>query len=188
MPTYERSVHVDAPLEAVWDFHSRVSGLERVTPGWLDLRVEAVRTPDGDVVANRDPDSTTEDLRAGSAITVSVAPGGVGPRQRWTSRIVSREQTEDSASIRDVMVDGPFPEWDHTHRFHRAGEGTRVEDVVRYELPGGRVARSLGPLAWLGFEPVFASRHRRTKELLEGHDSTTGTGHEGGDAVAHTDV
>jgi ligand-binding SRPBCC domain-containing protein len=160
MPTYTRRTRVAAPLDDVREFHSRVEGLESLTPEWFHMRVEAVRGPDGD----RDPDVLT----VGSQVRLSVRPFGVGPRQRWTSRIVARENEAGSASFRDVMVDGPFRRWEHTHSFFADGDETVVEDRVRYELPFGPVGRALGPLARVGFEPMFRYRHRRTRELLEG--------------------
>lgn len=158
MSTYERSVRVAAPLETVWDFHSRIGGLEALTPDWLDLRVESVRGPDGQ------PDLDV--LAEGTEVRLSAAPLGVGPRQRWTSRITERERGDGVARFRDEMVDGPFPEWVHTHSFFADGEGTLVRDRVRYELPLGWLGRRLGPLGRLGLAPMFRFRHRRTRELL----------------------
>ena len=158
MRTYERSVRVGASLEDVWDFHSHLEGLEALTPGWLDLRVDAVTGPDGE------PDPAV--LAAGTEITLSTAILG-GPRQRWISRILARVWEDDAAYFRDEMLEGPFPTWVHTHLFYRDGDGTILRDRVRYELPGGRLGRQLTPLAVLGFEPFFRYRHRRTKRLLE---------------------
>jgi len=159
MHSYERSVRVGAPLESVWEFHSTESGLVALTPDWMNLQVEEVRGPDGEA----DPAV----LAAGSTLHCSVRPFGVGPRQSWRSEIVSREEAAGSAFFRDIMRDGPFPEWEHTHRFYAAGEKTLIRDHVRYELPLGPLGRTLGPLATVGFEPMFRFRHRRTKELLE---------------------
>ena len=164
MSTYRRRTHVDAPFEDVWSFHSRVAGLEAVTPPFLDLRVERVVGPDGEV------DPTV--LTAGTRITMSVRPLGVGPRVRWTSRIDAREAGDDNAFFVDRMEDGPFPAWRHTHRFRAEDGGTLMQDEVRYRLPGGPVGRALGPFGLLGFEPMFRYRHRRTKELLEGRSVT----------------
>ncbi|MFC6988907.1 SRPBCC family protein [Haloplanus sp. GCM10025708] len=159
MAVYERRTRVSAPLEAVWDFHSRPSGLEALTPEWLHLRVEAVRAPDGDT----DPNV----LVAGSRIRVSVRPFGVGPRRRWVSVITDRERTDGAAHFRDEMAEGPFARWVHTHRFFADGDETVVADRVDYRLPGGRVGGALSPLARVGFDPVFRYRHRKTRELLE---------------------
>ncbi|WP_144902678.1 SRPBCC family protein [Halobellus captivus] len=159
MATYSRLTRVAAPLDVVWDFHSQISGLEALTPGWLNLRVESVTGPDGD--------SDPAVLETGSAIQLSMQPFGVGPRQRWTSVIVEREEADGRAMFRDEMRGGPFAEWIHTHRFVADGEETIIEDVVEYELPGGDVGGAVSPLAVVGFEPMFRGRHRKTKELLE---------------------
>jgi ligand-binding SRPBCC domain-containing protein len=159
METYERSVRVAAPLAEVWEFHSTERGLVALTPGWMNLEIEGTRGPDGE------PDP--EVLETGSVVESSVRPLGVGPRQRWTSEIVARERDGGSAYFRDVMTDGPFREWTHTHSFFADGESTLVRDRVEYELPLGGLGRALGPLAVVGFEPMFRYRHRRTRELLE---------------------
>jgi len=165
MATYRRETRVAAPLSDVWAFHSRVSGLEALTPGFMNLRVEGVTGPDGE------PDP--EVLEAGSRIDMSMRPLGVGPRQTWTSVITECEEGDGSAMFRDRMEGGPFPEWVHTHRFFADGDGTLVVDSVEYRLPGGAVGELAGPLGRIGFEPMFRYRHRRTRELLEGDPSRT---------------
>lgn len=160
MPTYQRAAHIDAPLSEVWDFHSRIGGLEALTPDWMHLRVEEVRGPDGDL---RGDDAL---LEAGTRVRMSMQPLGLGPRQRWTTRITRRDEDDGSAVFADVMDDGPFPEWHHTHSFYAISDDrTLVRDRVEYELP--IVRDLLGPLGWIGFEPMFRDRHRRTKQILE---------------------
>ncbi|PSQ49693.1 cyclase [Halobacteriales archaeon SW_6_65_15] len=141
MSTYQREVRVRAPFAAVWKFHSRIEGLEALTPDWMRLRIEEVRGPNGATDADV--------LEAGTTVRASVRPFGVGPRQRWTSRIVRREAGDGSALFGDVMDDGPFPEWRHTHAFYAISED---ETLVRDRVD----------------EPMFRERHRRTKEILEG--------------------
>ena len=158
MSTYQRHVWVDAPLDDVWEFHSRIDGLEALTPDWMNLRVERVYGADG----RRDP----EFLELGAEIHMSLRPFGVGPRQSWVSHVTKREYDEDHAVFADEMEDGPFPSWTHTHRFYAEGGGTVVWDAVEYELP--LVGGALGPLGRVGFEPMFRERHRRAKRILEG--------------------
>lgn len=159
MPTYTRRTRVAAPLSEVWAFHSRVEGLEALTPEFMQLRIEGVRGPDGEA----DP----ETLAAGSEIRMSIRPFGVGPRQRWTSRITDRVEESGSAWFRDVMEGGPFEKWSHTHQFFGDGDETIVADRVEYELPFGALGRAVGPVAVVGFEPMFRDRHKRTREELE---------------------
>ncbi|ELZ85108.1 hypothetical protein C453_11020 [Haloferax elongans ATCC BAA-1513] len=159
MPVYQRRTRVDAPLEAVWEFHSDISGLEALTPGWMNLEIEGVRGPDGE--------ETPDELVAGTEIEMAMQPFGVGPRQRWTSRILDRDENETTAWFRDDMVGGPFSRWVHTHRFTADGDETLVEDRVEYQLPFGPLGGVAGVFGDIGFEPMFRDRHRRTKQLLE---------------------
>ncbi|WP_410764416.1 SRPBCC family protein [Haloferax sp. DFSO60] len=160
MPVYQRRVRVAAPLEAVWEFHSDVSGLEALTPGWMGLEIQAVRGSDGEL--------NPEELAEGTEIDMAMRPLGVGPRQTWTSRILARERGENTAWFRDDMRDGPFDRWVHTHRFVAEGDETVIEDRVEYELPFGPLGEFAGTFGIVGFEPMFRYRHDKTKELLEG--------------------
>ncbi|ELY52412.1 SRPBCC family protein [Natronorubrum bangense] len=165
MATYERRTTVDAPLEDVWQFHSRISGLEALTPDWMGLRVETVVGPDGTL----DP----ELLEEGAEISLSMRPFGVGPRQYWTSLITERERADGSAFFRDEMVHGPFDHWEHTHSFYADGDQTLLQDRVEYELPRGGlegvtcVGDGITAASKLGFETMFRTRHRMTKARLE---------------------
>lgn len=159
MHTYERSVRVRAPFEAVWEFHSTEAGLEALTPGWMNLEIESVTGPDGEP----DPD----ELETGSRLRSSIRPFGVGPRQRWTSEIVERDCSGGTGYFRDTMHDGPFREWEHTHLFFADGAETVIRDHIEYELPLGPLDSVFGPLAVVGFEPMFRYRHRQTRSLLE---------------------
>ena len=159
MATYRRAVRVAAPFDEVWAFHSRISGLEALTPGWMGLEVAAVHGPDG----TPDP----EVLETGSEIEMALRPLTVGPPQRWTARITGRDRDEGSGWFRDEMVDGPFDRWVHTHRFFADGDATIVDDRVEYALPGGPLGRLADPFAVVGFEPMFRFRHRKTRQLLE---------------------
>ncbi|WP_254543614.1 SRPBCC family protein [Halomarina pelagica] len=159
MVVFERETRVDAPFENVWRFHSRIQGLEALTPGFLNLEIERVVGPDDE----RNP----EVLAAGTRVYASIRPFGVGPRRRWVSVIVEREAGEDAARFVDEMEGGPFPRWRHTHRFERDGDGTIVRDRVEYELPCGRLGAVAAAFGDLGFGPMFRYRHHRTRTLFE---------------------
>jgi ligand-binding SRPBCC domain-containing protein len=160
MSVYQRETRVSAPLSVVWDFHSNVSGLQALTPDFMNLRVDTVTGPDGEP----DPDV----LEIGAEINLSIRPFGVAPRQSWTSVIVDREYGNGAAMFRDAMEDGPFERWVHMHRFFADDDETIINDRVEYRLPGGRLGNVASPVATIGFEPMFRFRHRKTKEILEG--------------------
>lgn len=159
MATYRRRTRIQAPLAAVWAFHSTTDGLEALTPGWMGLSIESVVGPDGQ------PDPP--ELLEGSEITMVSEPVASAPQTGWVSRITAREEADGYRMFRDDMLGGPFALWIHTHEFYGNGDETVLIDTVEYELPGGPVRRILEPAAWVGFEPMFRYRHRRTKELLE---------------------
>lgn len=152
---YTRASWLDAPLAAVWTFHTSTRGLVTASPGWLGVRVESVRGPEG----HPDPDRWT----VGTTIEFSTRPGGIGPRRRWIVRITGRARSDSAAWFRDELVVGPARRWIHTHRFRAHDHGTRLIDTVEYELPG------LGRASWLAkplFALVFAARHRRTARAI----------------------
>jgi ligand-binding SRPBCC domain-containing protein len=160
MPTYRRTTRIAAPIEDVWAFHSTIDGLLELTPGWMKMQIGGIEGPDGEC----DP----EVLTAGTEIRMSVRPFGIGPRQRWISRIVERDPDGDaplegSAYFVDDMADGPFRRWEHTHAFYADGEETLLVDTVDYRLPLGALGDAAGPFAKVGFEGMFRDRHQRTK-------------------------
>lgn len=157
--TYQRSVHINAPLADVWEFHSHVDGLVALTPDWVQLTVDGVTGPDGD------PDP--EVLAAGTSIQLSVRPFGVGPRQSVTSEITERETLDGEAFFTDELRDGPLPQWEHTHHFRQDDAGTLLTDRVRYRLPLGELGTVMSPFAVVGLDPLFRYRHRETRRQLE---------------------
>ncbi|SNR32855.1 SRPBCC family protein [Halorubrum vacuolatum] len=160
MATYRRETRVPAPIEKVWEFHATIDGLRALTPAWMNLRIDAIEGPDGA--------PAPDELRKGSRIRMSMRPFGIGPRQRWESRIIEREPdggpVEGSAYFVDDMVGGPFRRWVHTHSFYADGGETRLVDTVEYRLPFGPFGDATAPFAKVGFEGMFRDRHRRTRE------------------------
>lgn len=152
---FERRTTVDAPLDAVWEFHSHIRGLTTVTPGVLGLRVRELRDADGE------PLPTDAPLAVGTEVDLAVRPAGHLPGPTWTSRIVERSRTEDRAHFVDEMIDGPVRHWRHIHRFESGDDGTHVTDDITFD------AGTLTPVAAVGLRVAFADRHRRTRNALD---------------------
>src|SRR5690349_14544416 len=110
---------IDRPIDEVFAFFSQPANLGRITPP--AMRFEQV--------------STDLDMRAGLEIDHRIRPV-LGIPMLWRSRI---EAYEPPRRFVDRQLQGPYKRWHHTHTFTAVPDGTRIDDVVDYELP-------LGPL------------------------------------------
>lgn len=116
MPVFEYRFLVDAPLEAVREFHRDTRALRRLTPPptWVQLH-------------------EIEPLGEGS---VSKFTLWIGPLPlRWTA--VHRDVS--ASGFTDVQAEGPALRWEHTHRFREVAPGrTEIHEHVEYEHRAGR--------------------------------------------------
>jgi ligand-binding SRPBCC domain-containing protein len=141
----ERTQQVPVALDEAFAFFSQARNLEAITPPWL--RFEVLRAPD--------------ELGHGSLIQYRLELYRV--RIKWLTRI---ETWQPPRSFVDEELLGPYPLWEHTHRFSPVSGGTEIYDHVRYRLPGGLLA----PIAhwvvarWL--EQIFDYRAERLREIL----------------------
>jgi len=134
MPVFDYSFTVDAPVEAVRDFHRDTSALKRLTPPPTIVQIHSV-----------------EPMAEGS---VSEFTLWVGPLPlRW--RAVHRNVTD--FGFTDLQESGPAAKWEHTHSFHSLPEGRiEIREHIEYEHrsgPWGVVTRLLfsWPNLWLMF-------------------------------------
>jgi hypothetical protein len=142
----ERRQVVAAGLDEAFAFFAEPRNLEAITPSWLRFRI--VAAPD--------------ELRGGSRLRYRLRI--FGWPVRWHTEIVSWRPPR---SFTDVQLSGPYPLWEHTHRFIPVPAGTEIYDHIRYRVPGGPVAglverRLVG--RWL--EEIFDYRAERLAELL----------------------
>lgn len=135
---FERSFLVHAPVEAVAAFHGRPDALAMLTPAPLQVLGEAAPMREGATMRFR----------------LWVGPFPVAWRARY-------EHVRDDG-FDDVMVEGPFRAWRHSHRWRAVDGGTLVTDTIVAEL-GGAASR----LVWAGMAPAFAYRAWRTRRALQ---------------------
>jgi len=144
--TFRSKMPVSA--EAVYRFHAEPGALERLTPPWEKVRILS-RTGNIDT--------------HGSRVTLRVS---VGPfSQTW---IAEHTACEPGRLFRDVMVSGPFPKWEHTHRFlPDTATSSWLEDTVKYDLPLGWLGKLLaGAYTRRRLQRLFAWRHKVTAAEL----------------------
>ena len=151
MPTFQRSVTVRAPAQALFDWHLRDGAFEDLVP-----------PGDGTRVVERTGRLEDDSMRVVLSVPV------LGPlRQRWTVR---HEGFEAGRRFCDVMERGPFPRWHHEHLVTPGDDGwSTLTDTIEYELPLGRLGQLLGgPIVRRRLERTFEYRHAVTRRSLEG--------------------
>lgn len=115
MPTFNNTFTVNAPLQAVADFHSRTDILKKLTPPPLFVQIHDFGEMEEGMIAN---------------FTMWFGPIPV----RWIAKHVNVSATGFS----DVQQQGPLKTWAHTHRFVEASPNvTAVHDSIEYTHPDG---------------------------------------------------
>jgi ligand-binding SRPBCC domain-containing protein len=143
VPSFVKSIVIDAPIERVFGFHERDDALALLSPAFPPVRLI----------------SRTGGIEVGAKVVLQV---GIF---RWVAL--------HTAFVRDALfvdrqIAGPFAEWVHRHEFENFGARTRLTDRIEYALPGGALVNGL--LNWAvipGLERMFAHRHKATKEFCE---------------------
>lgn len=142
MPTFLKSIVVEAPVEAVFGFHEREDALLLLSP----------RFPPQHVIRK------TGGIEPGSRVELKIGPF------LWTALHTAYEKNRLFA---DEQVQGPFAKWVHRHEFESVGFATRLTDRVEYRLPGVWMNRLFGWAVQLGLHQMFRHRHRITKLYCE---------------------
>lgn len=68
----------------------------------------------------------------------------------------------------DVAIKSPFKKWRHQHIFTQKESICELKDIIEYEMPFGILGKIVEPLIRYDIEKMFAYRHVKTKEILEG--------------------
>ncbi len=152
-----RRSRIDAPADAVFQWHARPGAFERLTPPWESVRVVDRRGG----------------IEDGARLVLRMGRGPLG--MRW---VAEHRDYLPGEQFRDVQTSGPFAQWVHTHRVEPDGpDACWLEDRVEYALPFG----GLGALVGGGFTRrtlarMFRYRHRLTAADLAAHRRAQGAG------------
>ena len=119
MPTFERSIDIDAPIEAVFAFHRDTRNAARIASDGQEFVAIIGEFP----------------LDQGDEVELHVKMAPLPGTQVWRVRIT--ELVEPTLVV-DELIKGPFAQFRHEHRFARnAAGGTTLTDHVEWRLPGG---------------------------------------------------
>jgi ligand-binding SRPBCC domain-containing protein len=79
----------------------------------------------------------------------------------------SEARNLEERSFGDEQISGPYPLWEHTHRFSPVDDGTEIYDHVRYRVPGGLLAPVVQrPFVGRWLDEIFDYRAERLREIL----------------------
>ena len=147
---FTRSVRVPVPVNELFAWHERPGAFARLAPPWDAPRVL----------------EATGGIRDGAKVRLQVHTGPVATE--W--RLEHRDYVPNAQFV-DVMQEGPFAEWVHTHRFTADGENASVlEDSIQYALPLGALGQAVaGGYSAETLDRVFAYRHELTAADLARH-------------------
>jgi len=134
---------VDKDLETVFSFFSDEKNLEKITPEYLNFKVEG---------------KNTESLEAGTVINYKLSLRGIP--MRWKSKIILFEKNNRFV---DEQLTGPYKKWYHTHQFYGFSHGTLMKDHVIYKLPLGALGQLVA--GWYVKKDVQSIFEHRKKVL-----------------------
>jgi uncharacterized protein (TIGR01777 family) len=141
---------VPVPVAELFAWHERPGAFLRLSPPWD--KPEVVSHVGG--------------IRDGARVELRVHAGPVPTTWKLEHRDYIANQ-----QFRDVLVEGPFTSWVHTHGFSPDGpQASVLDDHIAYELPLGGLGDAVaGGFAAGTLQRVFAYRHAVTLNDLERH-------------------
>ncbi|HLW19467.1 MAG TPA: SRPBCC family protein [Cyclobacteriaceae bacterium] len=147
--TYKTVQWLPVNIHKAWDFFSSAKNLSKITPSDMNF---IIRT-----------DLADDEIYEGMLIDYIVSPL-FGIPVSWKTEI-----TEVNAPhfFKDSQLKGPFSLWEHTHSFEEQGNGTLMEDIVRYRLPFGLMGTLAHRLVVKKrLEGIFDYRRKVLEKLL----------------------
>ena len=145
MSRLHTSLLVPRPLDEVFAFFADAGNLQRITPPWVDFRIES---------------PLPLDMRPGSLIDYRLKVRGLP--LRWRTEITVWNPPHEFV---DTQLRGPYRRWVHTHRFTAVPAGTVVEDEVDFAVPFGWLAERL--LVRSDLTAIFLPRQRAILDAFD---------------------
>lgn len=155
-------MHIDAPVEAVFDLSRDI-----------DAHMASTKGTDEKAIAG----CTSGLIGPGETVTWEARHFGI--RQRLTSII---SEFDRPRYFVDEMVEGVFASIRHEHHFEESAGGTLMRDVFEFRAPLGVLGRIAEPLFLTRYMRKFLQRRNRVlKEMAE--NSETSAHRDPGDAL-----
>jgi ligand-binding SRPBCC domain-containing protein len=148
MTIIERSVTIEAPIEAVFDFHTDPKNLALISPPWMKAKL--IRESGSGL---------------GKIIEMQMTQYNIFP-SHWLARI---EEFDRPFRLTDLVLSGPLKYFRHTRTFSQpCASLTELKDHLEYDVPFGIIGKIANTISIRKMmEQMFEYRHRMTKEILE---------------------
>ncbi|MBC8086721.1 MAG: TIGR01777 family protein [Phycisphaerae bacterium] len=147
---FRRALRTPVSVENLFAWHERPGAFLRLSPPWDHATVV----------------EHTGGIRDGARVVLSVPAGPI--QTRW---VIEHRDYQFNKQFRDILLQGPFARFEHTHSFYADSATTSsLEDVIEYELPMGAVGALAG--GWYAdstLDQVFRYRHAVLLADLERH-------------------
>jgi len=144
--TFEKISYIDCDIDDLFDFHLDIGNLKLITPP--DTKVNLINK---DFIPHEDGVLKIKTVKSFIPTT-------------WEVKI---QKLEKPNILIDLALKSPFKYWEHSHIFTRKGSLCELKDVVKYELPFGKVGNLFDFLIKKQLKDMFDFRHKVTKEYLE---------------------
>ena len=146
MKTFEKTSLINCSLDELFTFHLDMNNLKAISP--LNTEVELLNK---DFIPYEGGIAKIRTVKNFIPIT-------------WEVKI---EKLQSPNLLVDVAIKSPFKYWEHSHVFTKKGSMCELKDVVRYELPFGKIGELFDFLIKKELTNMFNYRHEITKGLLE---------------------
>ena len=135
---YEGRQFIERPLEEVFKFFSDAHNLEKITPPWLNFKID---------------DQSTEKIQNGTEFKYSLKFRGIP--MSWKSVIVDWRENDKFV---DYQKSGPYVVWHHTHEFVPTKNGVMMYDRVKFLPPGGPLSSLISIFVRRDVKSIFNYR------------------------------
>lgn len=148
MPIIIHKQFVNAPIQVCFDLARNVDIHLKTTAKTKEKAVGGV---------------TNGLLNAGDSVTWEATHFGI--RQKLTAKVIYMQQP---AEFIDIMVEGAFKSFTHTHRFVEVKDGTLMIDIFEYNSPFGPLGIIADKLFLYRYmESFIINRAKEIKKLAE---------------------